>query len=182
MKRFCNFFLLATLLAACLTGCKGGTKALLPSVSGKAGEVLVVIGRADWEGAVGNATRELLAAECPYLAQREPLYTLVNVTPAGFDSDIFRIHRNVVAFKIDPQIDSAGVFFRKDVWSRPQCVIQVAAYDADGRLIFCTPGQAENAHTVSFAAANTVSGGSFRVFFLDARWRPAAETRTVPIQ
>lgn len=134
MKRFCNFFLLATLLAACLTGCKGGTKALLPSVSGKAGEVLVVIDRADWEGAVGNATRELLAAECPYLAQREPLYTLVNVTPAGFDSDIFRIHRNVVAFKIDPQIDSAGVFFRKDVWSRPQCVIQVAAYDADGAV------------------------------------------------
>ena len=63
-----------------------------------------------------------------------------------------------------------------------QAQIFLAAYDADGRLIFCTPGQAENAHTVSFAAANTVSGGSFRVFFLDARWRPAAETRTVPIQ
>lgn len=63
-----------------------------------------------------------------------------------------------------------------------QAQIFLAAYDAGGRLIFCTPGQAENAHTVSFAAANTVSGGSFRVFFLDARWRPAAETRTVPIQ
>lgn len=134
MKRFFNFCILALALVCCLAACKGGSKTLLPSVSGKAGEVLVVIDKDNWEGAVGNAARELLADECPYLAQREPLYTLVNVTPAGFESDLFKIHRNVVMFRINPQIDSAGVFFRKDVWSSPQCVIQVASYDADSAV------------------------------------------------
>lgn len=119
-------------LALALAGCKN-TEPLLPSVSGKAGEVLVVIEKADWEGAVGAATRELLADECPYLPQREPLYTLVNVAPASF-VDLFKIHRNVVMFNINPQIDSAGVFYRNDVWSQPQCVIQIAAYDADSAV------------------------------------------------
>lgn len=128
MKKIIAVFAFALALA----GCKG-TGTLLPSVSGKAGEVLVVMDKSYWEGAVGTATRELLADECPYLPQREPLYSLVNVAPAGF-ADLFKIHRNVVMFNIDPQIDSAGVFYRNDVWSQPQCVIQIAAYDADAAV------------------------------------------------
>ncbi len=124
MKKIIAIFALALALA----GCKS-SKALLPSVSGKAGEVLVVMDKTDWEGELGVATRELLADECPYLPQREPLYSLVNVAPAGF-ADLFKIHRNVVMFNINPQIDSAGVFYRNDVWSQPQCVIQIAAYDS----------------------------------------------------
>ena len=73
---------------AALVSCKS-TKALLPNVSGKAGEIIVVIDKADWEGNLGTKVRELLACDCPYLAQREPLYSLVNVPPGGF-GDLFK--------------------------------------------------------------------------------------------
>ena len=118
---------LAALLA--LVSCKN-TKALLPNVSGKAGEIIVVIEKADWEGNLGTTVRELLACDCPFLAQKEPLYSLVNVAPGSF-GDLFKIHRNIVYFAISPQLDSAGVAYRHDVWAAPQCLVQVSARTAD---------------------------------------------------
>ena len=119
--------ILAALLA--LISCKN-TKALLPNVSGKAGEIIVVIEKADWEGNLGTTVRELLACDCPFLAQKEPLYSLVNVAPGSF-GDLFKIHRNIVYFAISPQLDSAGVAYRHDVWAAPQCLVQVSARTAD---------------------------------------------------
>lgn len=119
---------LATILclALCLAGCKSG-KALLPNVSGKAGEILVVMEKADWEGALGNEVRGLLACECPYLAQREALYTLVNVIPSGF-ADLFKVHRNIVFVNISASNeDQAKVSYLRDIWASPQCVVQIAA-------------------------------------------------------
>lgn len=128
MKR--TISIIAALLA--LAGCKG-TGSLLPNVSGKAGEVIVVIDKTDWEGSLGNATRELLACDCPYLAQQEPLYTLANVNPSGF-GDLFKVHRNIVFYNLNPQLDTIAVSYQKDVWATPQIVIQVSAPDADGAI------------------------------------------------
>ena len=122
MKRLFIPFL-ACLLA--LGGCKG-TKTLLPSVSGKAGEIIVVMDKTDWEDALGNDVRALLAHDCPWLAQKEPLYSLVNVVPSAF-VDLFKVHRNILLFQVDPQVDSAGVIYKHDVWASPQCVIQISA-------------------------------------------------------
>lgn len=117
------FTLLAVILA--IAGCKSG-KVLLPNVSGKAGEVVIVMEKPDWEGNLGNDVRNLLAGDCPYLAQKEPLYSLVNVVPSKF-TDLFQVHRNIVIFNINSSVDSAGILYRKDVWSQPQCVIQLSA-------------------------------------------------------
>ena len=118
-----------------LASCKN-TKVLLPNVSGKAGEIIVVIEKTDWEGNLGGKVRELLACDCPYLAQKEPLYSLVNVAPGGF-GDLFKVHRNIVYFALNSQLDSASVAFRHDVWASPQCLVQVNAPNADeaARLI-----------------------------------------------
>ena len=49
-----------------LAGCRSnGT--LLPNVSGKAGEIIVAMDRNEWDGNLGSATRDLLAAEYPFL-------------------------------------------------------------------------------------------------------------------
>ena len=135
MKRY--FPLLAALCL--LAACKGGAP-LLPSVSGKAGEVLVVMEKAQWDGELGDATRGLLASECPYLAISEPLYSLVNIAPGAF-GDIFRVHRNIVLFNIAPGVDSTCVFYRQDVWAQPQCVVQLNATDGEGaRALLETAG------------------------------------------
>lgn len=116
-----------------MVSCGGRKKALLPNVSGKAGEVIVVIDKADWEGAVGTAIRDTLAADCPYLPQREPLYSLVNVAPGGFGS-MFQIHRNIIILNISPKVTNPGMVLQQDVWATPQCIIRINAADSDSAL------------------------------------------------
>lgn len=129
MKRIISI-LTAAAMVVILASCSSGStrKALLPNVSGKAGEVIVVIEKADWEGSLGNEVREVLACDCPWLYIQEPLYSLVNVAPGGF-ADLFKIHRNIVLFQVDPQVTETGLFVKRDVWASPQCIVQVSAHD-----------------------------------------------------
>ena len=131
MRNFIKY-LLAVLAVLALASCGSGgsRKALLPNVSGRAGEVVVVIEKSDWESALGNSIRELLACDCPWLTPREPLYSLANVTPGGF-GDMFKVHRNIVICQVDPQAQKTGVEIHSDVWASPQCVIKVCAYTTE---------------------------------------------------
>ena len=131
MKRILSYIAIAILAFASIS-CKEETKkkVLLPNISGKAGEVIVVIGKDNWDGLVGNTLRDTLACECPYLPQREPLYTLVNVAPAGFTS-LFQVHRNIIVMNISSAVTEPGVVYKKDIWSAPQCVIYINAIDAE---------------------------------------------------
>lgn len=119
---------LALLAAILCVSCGERKKALLPNVSGKAGEVLVVIGQEDWEGALGTAIRDTLTSDCPFLPQREPLYAVVNIVPQAF-TNIFQIHRNILICNVNPRVSEPGVRFLNDVWARPQCVIKIDAID-----------------------------------------------------
>lgn len=116
----------AAIVAA--SGCKDG-KPLLPNVSGKAGEIIVVMDKSDWDSNLGGATRELLTGDYPFLPQREPMFSLSNVPTTGF-ADLFKIHRNILMFNIDPSA-KGGVSYRSDVWAHPQCIIQVSAPSSD---------------------------------------------------
>ncbi len=130
MKRFSRYLLAAVAAVLALASCnsKKTQKALLPNISGKAGEVIIVIDKNSWEGAIGNTLRDTLAADCPYLPQAEPLYSLVNVAPAGFNS-MFKVHRNIILMNINANVVEPGVVFRQDVWAAPQCVISINAID-----------------------------------------------------
>ena len=126
-----------TCVLALMASCKNGNKDLLPNVSGKAGEVLVVIERADWESDLGVAIRESLAGDTPYLAQREPLFVLSNVPPGAFNS-MFKVHRNLLLININPQNASNGIVYKNNVWARPQAAVQVNAADAAEALALFT--------------------------------------------
>lgn len=126
--------------ALVVSSCAGGGKALLPNVSGKAGEVMVVMDKSAWEGALGADVRAVLGDECPYLEPAEPLFTLSNVNPSGF-TNLFKVHRNLVLFLIDPD-KSTGVLYRSDVWAEPQCVIQLTAPSfEEAQKIFALEGE-----------------------------------------
>lgn len=133
MKKIIKTFIcIAALISA--VSCMNNTKTLLPNVSGKAGEVIIVVGKDNWEGNLGNEIGGLLARDCEYLPQREPLYSLVNLSPGAF-SDMFKLHRNIVIFNIDSTVVKQGVVYRTDVWAHPQCVIQVNASCADSAIV-----------------------------------------------
>ena len=65
MKKYMKFMAIALAAMIALASCseEKKRKALLPNISGKAGEVIVVIDKGNWEGAVGNVLRDSLAQE-----------------------------------------------------------------------------------------------------------------------
>ncbi len=132
MKKF-SFLKSAAAAAAvllALVSCGNSQERLLPNVSGKAGEIVVVIGKEAWEGSAGNEIRSLLASDCPYLPQREPLYNLINIPATAF-TNIFQLHRNILMVNIDKKVTEPGVIVSHDRWAQPQCVILVNAPDSD---------------------------------------------------
>ena len=135
MKRFLKYLAVALTAVIALTSCseEKKRKALLPNISGKAGEIIVVIDKGDWEGTVGNVLRDSLAKETPFLPQREPLFGLVNVPQNAF-SHMFQIHRNIIVVNIENTVTEPGVVIRKDVWATPQTVIYINAVDKESAV------------------------------------------------
>ena len=127
MKRFFTY-LAIVLVAVSAVSCnrQKTRKALLPNISGKPGEVIVVINKGDWEGAMGNVLRDSLACDFPFLPQREPMFDLVNVAPGGFTS-MFQLHRNIIITNISSDVTEPGIIYKNDVWAAPQCVIRLNA-------------------------------------------------------
>lgn len=127
MKRILTYSLIA-LLSICAISCNRNKtrKALLPNISGKPGEIVVVITKGCWEGSFGSVLRDSLEAEFPFLPQSEPMYELVNVAPSGFTS-MFQIHRNIIVANIAADVTEPGIIYKSDVWAAPQCVIRVNA-------------------------------------------------------
>ena len=68
MKKNFTYSLIA-LLALCAISCNRNKtrKALLPNISGKPGEIIVVITKGNWEGSLGSVLRDSLEVEFPFL-------------------------------------------------------------------------------------------------------------------
>ena len=165
---------IATFLTA--SSCKNqNRKPLLPSISGKAGEVLVVINKEHWEGEVGNELRDLLASDCPYLPQKEPLYTLINITPGAF-TDIFQIHRNIFMVNVDSGVTKPGVIFKTDIWSSPQCFIGVNAPDSQTALQLIKDNSEKILSTLEQAERDRVISNSIQ--YEEVSLRPAVKGLT----
>lgn len=151
-----KYILWLSCLFVALCGCKSGSGTLLPSISGKAGEVLVVIEKEDWDSQLGEKIRGVLADEYPYLPLYEPYYSLINVAPGNF-VEMFQVHRNIVYFSINPQNQSTGVKVIKDKWASPQILIYINAhtkeqaqelFETDTKLILTAIEQAERDRVV----------------------------------
>lgn len=131
MKRIITYCMIALMAISAVSCNRNKTrKALMPNISGKPGEVVVVIGKDYWEGALGTVLRDSLACDFPYLPQSEPMYDLVNVAPAGFTS-MFQLHRNIIIMNIRQDVTEPGILYKSDQWAAPQCVIKINAPTED---------------------------------------------------
>ena len=133
MKAFFSGKIYILMMAALflLAGCKGENANLKPSISGKAGEVLVVSTKGNWEAEAGTMIREILAADYPLLPQREPSFTLINVPDNAF-TNIFQIHRNILIMQADEvKYPEPKLIIQEDIWSAPQTVVTLTAPNAE---------------------------------------------------
>ena len=74
-------------------------------ISGKPGDLIVVVPKETWDGKVGEAMKKVLMQPQIGLPQGEPLFTTIDIPPAAF-KDIFKTTRNIINVRISPTLDS----------------------------------------------------------------------------
>jgi len=121
--------LLTGLLGLMAWSCSDGPQ-LKQNVSGKAGEVIVVMDKNIWESGPGQSLRSILAVDFPHLPQREPLFSLFNINTNAFSS-IFQTHRNIIICNVNPALEEAKVVIQEDIWAAPQIVVTVSGPDLE---------------------------------------------------
>ena len=109
-----------------LGSCKNATKNLMPSISGKINQVLVIAEKNVWNGPVGDTIKAFFGQEQDGLPQAEPIMDVMNLPEMYFDKNM-KGHRNVLQIKISPTIDSAYVQYADSPWAKTQKFIKIAA-------------------------------------------------------
>ena len=120
-----NVVFLSVLLAG-LFSCSNDNSGMRKNITGKAGEMVVVISEKSWDSEPGKVIRETLAQPQMALPQDEPIFDLVNVPHAAFKT-IFKSTRNIIQTSISPNIENEGMKFTDDVWAYPQATVQIQA-------------------------------------------------------
>lgn len=121
---------LSVMIAALLVSCGSDSTQMRKNVTGKAGEMVVVISDKSWNDKAGEAIRETLGQAQVALPQDEPLFDLIDVPHEAF-KDIFKTTRNIVRTSISQNVDESGVSFTDDVWAYPQATVQINAKTQD---------------------------------------------------
>jgi len=157
MFRTFTFLIIAT-LSSLILACKEGPQ-LMPSVSGKPGEVGIVMDKTNWEGELGATFRATLAAEYPFLPQREPMFTLFNIPNNAFNS-IFQSHRNIILANISPDFTEAQMVIQENVWAAPQIVVTFSGPNASAVLECLEQQRAKLVSAIEQAERNRVISNS----------------------
>lgn len=125
-----TYFLTVIVAFAFMISCSSDATHMHKNITGRAGELVVVISKTSWEGAPGNVVRDVLAQSHVGLPQDEPLFDVIDVPPTAF-KDIFKSTRNIIQTTISSNVSKPGVLFIDDVWAYPQAVVQVKAKNAE---------------------------------------------------
>lgn len=99
-----------------------------PSSNGRNGELLVVAPDELWNAAPGQWVKAVFAPPAPGLPQGEPLFKVIRVRPADFNSLLIRT-RNILIMGVEDT--AAFLRLKTDPWAAPQMVAEIQGANAD---------------------------------------------------
>lgn len=115
------------ILAVCalLTACGDSTHYIMPTSSGQAYEMLIVIDRDMYERPAGRALHDVLMEEVPGLPQPEGSFRIMTIAMKNFDRT-FKMFRNIIVVDIDAERYTQTKFkYVRDVNSAPQMILTI---------------------------------------------------------
>ena len=125
-------FALITISVILFNGCKdndGKKTTYLPSISGAAYEVLLVIDDSLYRTPAGEAMYYVLNAPTPILPQPEPMFKMSKVAPIHFDN-LLKATRNIVFVEVNPnKYTQAKINLSRNRWANTQALATVVAPD-----------------------------------------------------
>ncbi len=121
------FFKLSIIIvsAFAFVSCDEMNERVLPSCTGKSGDLLIVADSAFYNHQTGAAIQEIFAQEQVGLPQREALFNLIQVPHRSF-ARIFHTTRNIIMVHIEPE-SKIKLTVRENVWSESQLVVSITA-------------------------------------------------------
>ena len=113
--------------------CRNSQTVLLPAVTGNAGDVILVLDESYWKSAVGEEFRKILEADQVGLPQPEPLFNVMQIPHDAF-GNVFKSQRNILVAKISPDFKEPKIIVQKDLWAKPQIVLNIVA-NSDSSMV-----------------------------------------------
>lgn len=92
-KHFVLYLFIFYLLSSCDSDSSNSKN--LPKAAGRAGEIILVIDSATWQGAVGDEIRNIFSEAVATLPRPEPLFDLNRIDPANF-VNLFQRQKNIL--------------------------------------------------------------------------------------
>lgn len=117
---------LAVLAGSCSGG--EGQGVTLSNITGKPGQVLVVSPIAIDEADLGEALRDVLEEEFPFIPQSEPSFSLSFVTERKFES-VLHSFRNIIWVVPDADSVECSIRIAQDRWASPQSIVYLHGPD-----------------------------------------------------
>ena len=108
-----------------LISCEEMNERVLPSITGRVGDLLVVADSNYYNNQTGEAIQQIFSQEQVGLPQREALFDLIHVPHRAF-SRIFHTTRNIIMVNIEAD-SKIKLTITKDVWAAGQLVITITA-------------------------------------------------------
>ncbi len=118
--------ILIIFITVTLYSCNNTRRDLLPNVTGKSGEIVVVIEKNTWTMSSGDELKKILTANQSALQQDEPMFHLFHIEPSNF-SEIFQLSRNIILVKKGNKNDSTFIHIKYNVWAKPQAYMEITA-------------------------------------------------------
>lgn len=100
---------------------------LMPNATGLPYEMLVVMDDAQWERPIGRAVFNVLDTDVPGLPQSERSFRISRAAPSAFNSNMFRIMRNIIKVDIQDIYTQPKFKFARNVYSYPQMIMTLQA-------------------------------------------------------
>ncbi|RUT73347.1 DUF4837 family protein [Ancylomarina longa] len=133
MKKIVQIISLCALIAISTLSCKKTTKGLRPVVTGKSGEVLVLVNDALWDGAVGDTLKSILHETQLGMPQDEPVLDILHITHNAFGR-MFKTHRSILDLRISSKISEDKISVKDDMYAKTQAFMRVEAGSKQGMI------------------------------------------------
>ena len=125
-----NRFLLVVVAFILLASCKDKDKALKPNITGRAGEVLIVMDEAMKKDSAGIYLMGLFGQSYLGLPQDEPVFDILTTPPSYFDKQL-KYFRNIMIAEANGNVEKDTIYFYESLWARAQAVIRVSAKNSE---------------------------------------------------
>ncbi len=127
MNRSKWFLFLVLLLASVWVGCEDREKVkIVNRATGQPYELQMVVDKDLWKGRLGDTLRSYFAADMPGLPQKETMFRLSQIAPAGFGG-WFVSMRNILRINIHKDSTRTHFGIVRNRYARPQLVGELTA-------------------------------------------------------